>query len=28
VKAISFSGELISIGQLKFANVYHPMIVL
>jgi tRNA pseudouridine55 synthase len=28
VKAISFSGELISIGQLKFPNVYHPMMVL
>lgn len=28
VKAISFSGELISIGELKFPNVYHPMIVL
>jgi tRNA pseudouridine55 synthase len=28
VKAISSSGELIAIGQLKFANLYHPMLVL
>jgi hypothetical protein len=27
VKAISFSGDLIAIGQLKFTNVYHPMLV-
>jgi tRNA pseudouridine55 synthase len=28
VKALSFSGELIAIGRLKFPNVYHPMMVL
>ena len=28
VKAISSSGDLIAIGQLKFTNVYHPMLVL
>jgi tRNA pseudouridine55 synthase len=28
VKAISSSGELIAIGQLKFPNLYHPMLVL
>jgi tRNA pseudouridine55 synthase len=28
IKAVSFSGELIAIGELKFPNVYHPMIVL
>lgn len=28
VKAISSSGELISVGELKFPNVYHPMMVL
>jgi len=28
VKAISSSGELISIGELRFPNVYHPMLVL
>jgi tRNA pseudouridine55 synthase len=28
VKAISSSGELISVGQLKLPNVYHPMMVL
>jgi tRNA pseudouridine55 synthase len=27
VKAISCSGDLIAIGQLKFTNVYHPMLV-
>jgi tRNA pseudouridine55 synthase len=27
VKAISSSGDLIAIGQLKFTNVYHPMLV-
>jgi tRNA pseudouridine55 synthase len=27
VKVISSSGGLIAIGQLKFPNVYHPMIV-
>lgn len=27
VKAISSSGDLIAIGQLKFPNVYHPMMV-
>jgi tRNA pseudouridine55 synthase len=28
VKAVSFSGELVAIGELKFPNVYHPTIVL
>jgi tRNA pseudouridine55 synthase len=28
VKALSFSGELVAIGRLKFPNVYHPMTVL
>ena len=28
VKALSHSGELIAIGELKFPNVYHPVIVL
>lgn len=28
VKALSHSGQLISIGELKFPNVYHPMMVL
>lgn len=28
VKALSYSGELIAIGQLKFPNVYHPATVL
>lgn len=28
VKAISSCGELIAIGELKFPNVYHPMMVL
>ncbi len=28
VKAVSHSGELIAIGELKFPNVYHPGIVL
>ncbi len=28
VKAVSYSGELIAIGELKFPNVYHPAIVL
>jgi len=28
VKAISHSGELIAIGELKLPNVYHPAIVL
>jgi tRNA pseudouridine55 synthase len=28
IKALSYSGELISIGQLKYPNVYHPMLVL
>jgi tRNA pseudouridine55 synthase len=28
VKAISTSGELISVGELRFPNVYHPMMVL
>lgn len=28
VKAVSSSGELISIGELKLPNVYHPMLVL
>lgn len=28
VKAVSHSGELIAIGELKFPNVYHPAIVL
>jgi tRNA pseudouridine55 synthase len=28
VKAISTAGELVSIGELKFPNVYHPMMVL
>jgi tRNA pseudouridine55 synthase len=27
VKVISSSGDLIAIGQLKFPNVYHPMMV-
>src|SRR5208283_4382575 len=27
VKALSHSGELIAIGELKFPNVYHPAIV-
>ncbi|HEX4231675.1 MAG TPA: tRNA pseudouridine(55) synthase TruB [Bryobacteraceae bacterium] len=28
VKAISHSGDLIAIGQLKFPNTYHPAVVL
>lgn len=28
VKAISSAGELISVGELRFPNVYHPMLVL
>jgi tRNA pseudouridine55 synthase len=28
VKATSTSGELISVGELRFPNVYHPMMVL
>ena len=28
VKAISFSGELVSIGEIRFPNVYHPCLVL
>lgn len=28
VKAVSFSGDLISVGELRFPNVYHPMLVL
>lgn len=28
VKAISGSGDLISVGELRFPNVYHPMMVL
>jgi tRNA pseudouridine55 synthase len=28
VKAISNSGELVSVGELRFPNVYHPMMVL
>jgi tRNA pseudouridine55 synthase len=28
VKAISTAGQLVSIGELKFPNVYHPMMVL
>lgn len=28
VKALSQSGELIALGQLKFPNVYHPAMVL
>jgi tRNA pseudouridine55 synthase len=28
VKALSYSGELIAIGELKFPNSYHPSIVL
>jgi tRNA pseudouridine55 synthase len=28
VKAISAAGELVSIGELKFPNVYHPLLVL
>jgi tRNA pseudouridine55 synthase len=28
VKAVSFSGELVAIGELKFPNVYHPAVVL
>jgi tRNA pseudouridine55 synthase len=28
VKAISTAGELVSIGELRFPNVYHPMMVL
>jgi len=28
VKVVSSSGDLIAIGQLKFPNVYHPMMVL
>jgi tRNA pseudouridine55 synthase len=28
VKAISYAGELIAIGELKFPNTYHPAIVL
>jgi tRNA pseudouridine55 synthase len=28
VKAISHSGELIAIGELKFPNTYHPAVVL
>lgn len=28
VKALSYSGDLVAIGELKFPNVYHPMMVL
>jgi tRNA pseudouridine55 synthase len=28
IKALSSSGDLISIGELRFPNVYHPMLVL
>ncbi|MGC2659489.1 MAG: tRNA pseudouridine(55) synthase TruB [Bryobacteraceae bacterium] len=28
VKAISYAGDLIAIGELKFANTYHPAVVL
>jgi tRNA pseudouridine55 synthase len=28
VKALSYAGDLVAIGQLKFPNVYHPMMVL
>lgn len=28
VKAISYAGEIIAIGELKFPNTYHPAIVL
>jgi tRNA pseudouridine55 synthase len=28
VKAISAAGELVSIGELRFPNVYHPLLVL
>ena len=28
VKALSYTGELVAIGRLKFPNVYHPMMVL
>lgn len=28
VKAVSSSGELISVGELRLPNVYHPMLVL
>ncbi|HXE14435.1 MAG TPA: tRNA pseudouridine(55) synthase TruB [Bryobacteraceae bacterium] len=28
VKALSYAGDLVAIGELKFPNVYHPMMVL
>jgi tRNA pseudouridine55 synthase len=28
IKALSYSGDLVAIGELKFPNVYHPMMVL
>jgi tRNA pseudouridine55 synthase len=28
VKALTYSGDLMAIGELKFPNVYHPMMVL
>jgi len=28
VKAVSYAGDLVAIGQLKFPNVYHPAVVL
>ncbi len=28
VKAVSSSGDLVSVGELRFPNVYHPMLVL
>jgi len=28
VKAVSYSGELVAIGEAKLPNVYHPLLVL
>jgi tRNA pseudouridine55 synthase len=28
VKAVSRSGELVAIGEIRLPNVYHPMLVL
>jgi tRNA pseudouridine55 synthase len=28
VKAISYTGDLIAIGELRFPNTYHPAVVL
>jgi tRNA pseudouridine55 synthase len=28
VKAVSRSGELVAIGEIRLPNLYHPMLVL